>query len=328
MKHTLIASAMAAGLWLAASGAQAQDGDPELRHIRVCDTSACYYAWRVLDSDRDGVSDADEIVAGTDPYDAANRPTLDLMVAMIGERMLPTFEFGLGKVIVSPAEVQAMIESIRPDQSGQAAFPLDGRKDALSRLGLSGELLSEHGIDPDSDGLTLRQDFDASSNAPYRRVGGIDMRLISAGGNVQLDDVVDTKRHDYGTTYYLKNGDTMYVGDDGHGVRQDKDGKIIDDWYVNPDADTGNGEPTEEQFKAWERIRNATMRTVADREQPTFDPDGVQDPRATIVLIDPEYADYGGIVQDAPNIDTAQPETRPDLPNPQQDGGGCWPKCG
>lgn len=328
MKRTLIAPAIAAGLWLAASGVQAQDADPELRHIRVCDTSACYYAWRVLDSDRDGVSDADEIVAGTDPHDPDNHPTLDLMVAMVGERSLPTFEFGLGKVIVLPAEVQALVESFLPEQNGQAAFPLDGRKDAMSRLGLSSELLAEHGIDAGRDGLTLRQDFDASTAKPYRRVGGIDMQLVSAGNGSRIDDVIDSKRHDYGTTYFLSDGGSMYVGDDGHGLRQDKDGKIIDTWYVNPDADTGSGEPTEEEFKAWERLRNTTMRTVADRELPTFDPDGVQDPRATIILIDPEYADYGGIVQDAPNIDTAQPETRPDLPNPQQDGGGCWPKCG
>lgn len=328
MKHTLKVSALVAALWLTVPAAYAQDADPELRHLRICDTSACYYAWKVLDSDRDGVSDADEIVAGTDPYDAASRPTLDLMVAMIGERMLPTFEFGLGKVIVTPAEVQAMVESFLPEQNGQAAFPLDGRKDAMSRLGLSSELLAEHGIDADRDGLTLRQDFDASTDKPYRRVGGIDMRLVSAGDGSEIVDVIDTKRHDHGTTYFLSDGGSMYVGDDGHGLRQDKEGKIIDDWYVNPDADTGNGEPTEEQFKAWERIRNATMRTVVDRELPTFDPDGVQDPRATIILIDPEYADYGGIVQDVPNIDTAQPETRPDLPNPQQDGGGCWPKCG
>lgn len=319
-------SACAVALALALSTPAAFAGDGALRHVRICDASACYYAWRVVDSDGDGVSDADERVAGTDPYDARSRPSLSRLVDLLGKSMLPTFEFGLGEVVLYPEKLQETIEAANKDPL--AAFPLGQRKSAASRLGISGELLSSYGIDI-RQGIALQQSIDTRTGVPSRRVGGIDLSLISAGDDEpQVNDVVDFINHDDGaTTYVLDNGDRIYVGVDGHGLRTDKNGKVLDDWYVNPDADTGSGKPTDEQFKAWERMRNATIRTVADRPQPTFDPDGRVKPRDLIVLIDPEYADYGGMVQDAPTIDTAQPETRPDLPNPQVPG-DCGKFCG
>jgi hypothetical protein len=328
MKTTLLTSALLSVLGAMSFASSVHAADPELRHIRVCDLSACYYAWNVVDSDGDGYNDADEVVAGTDPYDPKSRPGLSLIVDMIGAQLLPTFEFGVGKIIVNPAELQAELEARGGGQeSPLAAFPLGDRKDAFTRLGLDAELLAEHGYDAGFDGLTLvlgRGDKDA----PVRRVGGVDINLISAGsGGGVGNEVVDTQRHDYGTTYYLDNGDTMYVGDDGHGVRLDKDGKVLDDWYVNPDADTGSGEPTEEDIKAWERIRNATVRTVAGWTAIEVDPETLRDPNETIILIDPDYPDMKSDISNPPQIDKAQPETRPDLPNPLMNGGGCWPKC-
>src|SRR5687768_12683244 len=83
-----------------ASAAEAvETADPELRHIRICDTSACYYAWNVVDSDGDGVCDADETSVGSDPHDPDSRPPLSVVVALIGQGLLPTYEFGVGKVI-------------------------------------------------------------------------------------------------------------------------------------------------------------------------------------------------------------------------------------
>lgn len=315
MRTVILACATALGLALSVPAAFAGDGT--LRHVRICDPSACYYAWRVVDSDGDGVSDADEMVAGTDPHDARSRPTVSQLANLLGKGMLPTFEFGLGEVILYPEKLQETIEAARKDPL--AAFPLGQRKDAASRLGISSELLASYGIDIRA-GVTLTQAVDTTTGVPSRRVGGIDLSLISAGGDdePQVNDVVDFINHDDGaTTYVLDNGDRIYVGVDGHGLRTDKNGKVLDDWYINPDADTGSGKPTDEQFKAWERMRNATIRTVADRPQPSFDAEGRIKPRDLIVLIDPEYADQSGIVQDPPNLDKAQPETRPDLPNPQ-----------
>ena len=334
MKTTLLTSALffALGAMSFAPSVQAASklppADSELRHLRVCDLSACYYAWNVVDSDDDGYSDADEIVAGSDPYDSKSYPGLSLIVDMIGAQLLPTFEFGVGKIIVNPVELQAELEArVGEQESPLAAFPLGERKEGLSRLGLDTEMLAEHGFTAEFDGLSLVRGHD-DKDAPVRRVGGVDIRQISAGGDGGVgNDVVDTKRHDHGTTYYLDNGDTMYIGDDGHGVRQDKDGIVLDDWYVNPDADTGSDEPTEEDVKAWERMRNATVRTVAGWSAIEVDPETLRDPNETIMLIDPDYPDMKTDISNPPQIDRAQPEIRPDLPNPLLNGGGCWPKC-
>lgn len=308
--------------------------DPGLRHIRVCDLSACYYAWNVVDSDDDGYNDADEIVAGSDPYDRKSTPGLSLIVDLIGAQMLPTFEFGVGRIILNPAELQAELEAHGGGtESPLAAFPLGERKEGLARLGLDTELLAKHGFDAEFDGLTLVLQHNADSGLPERRVGGVEMRLISADGgdgeDLDLPNVVDIYNYDDGATgYKLDNGDFIYDGADGHGLRQDKNGKIIDDWYVNPDADTGSGEPTEEDIKAWERIRNATVRTVAGWTAIEIDPETLRDPNETIMLIDPEYADMKSDISNPPQIKTAQPELHPNLPNPLVSGGGCFPKCG
>jgi hypothetical protein len=332
MKRALLASAVSLAAIFAGAVFPAFAQDAELRHVRVCDLSACYYAWNVVDSDDDGYSDADEIVAGSDPYDAKSHPPLSLIVDLIGAQLLPTFEFGVGKVIVNPAELQAELEARGGGQdSPLAAFPLGQRKDALTRLGLDTDLLAAHGYEPEFDGLTLVRGND-DNGAPVRRVGGVDARLISAGDentDPQINDVVDFINHDDGaTTLILDNGDSIYMGVDGHGIRMDKNGKVLDDWYANPDADTGSGEPTEEDIKAWERIRNATVRTIAGWSGVEVDPGTLRDPNETIILIDPDYPDESGQVSDPPQIDKAQPEFHPDLPNPLLNGGGCWPKCG
>lgn len=340
MKTTLLTSALlsALGAMFFASPVQAASklppADPELRHLRVCDLSACYYVWNVVDSDDDGYNDADEIVAGSDPYDPKSTPGLSLIVDLIGAQMLPTFEFGVGKIVLNPAELQAELEAHGGGtESPLAAFPLGERKDGLTRMGLDTELLAKHGYDAEFDGLTLVLQNNPKSGLPERRVGGVRVDLISADGgegeDLDLPNVVEIYNYDDGATgYKLDNGDFIYDGADGHGLRQDKDGKIIDDWYVNPDADTGSGEPTEEDIKAWERIRNATVRTVAYWSGIEVDPETLRDRNETIMLVDPAYAELNAQIWDKPQIDRAQPEIRPDLPNPLVDGGGCWPKCG
>ncbi|MGN6152186.1 MAG: thrombospondin type 3 repeat-containing protein [Lysobacteraceae bacterium] len=322
-RHATLSAALSAAIALTALAGTARGKDDTLRHVRLCDASYCYYAWNVVDSDGDGVCDADERVAGTDPHDPKSRPSPEIIATLVGKQMLPSFEFGLGKVILYPEKLQETIEAGAKDPL--ATFPVGERKDAMTRLGLSAELRAEHGIQV-GEGFTLAQEFDPKGGAPYRRVGGIDVRLISdedddAGWEplTSSPEVMEIYNYEDGSTgYKLTNGDWLYDGADGHGLRQDKDGKIIDQWYVNPDADTGaGGPPTDEQLKAWERAHGATVLTVQGHEPPTFDPDGLQKPRDLIVLIDPEYGNYSGMIQDAPRVTTAQPETRPDLPNPQ-----------
>jgi hypothetical protein len=331
MKTACLVSAVLLALGSIAVSAPARAEDPPLRHVRVCDTSACYTAWGVVDSDDDGFSDADEIVAGSDPFDPKSRPPLPLIVDLIGAQMLPTFEFGVGKITVKPAELQAELEARGGGESPLAAFPLGQRKDAMTRLGLNTDLLAEHGYNAEFDGLTLVRE--ENDGVPARRVGGVDIRLISAGDDEPpVNDVVEIYNYDDGSTgFKLDNGDFIYDGADGHGLRMDKNGKILDDWYTNPDADTGPTEPTEEDIKAWKRIRNAAVRVVAGWSAVEVDPETLRDPNETIVLVDPDQQEQQGEISDPPNIDRAQPETRPDLqglPKPWLSGGGCSPKCG
>jgi hypothetical protein len=320
------------GLLLDTSSAAAAD-EVQLRHVRACDTSACYYAWNVVDSDGDGYSDADEVAAGCDPFDSADRPSLEVIVDLIGTELLPTFEFGVGQIIVFPAEYQAMLELA--GASPLAAFPLGDRKSAFDRAGIDAGLLAEHGLDAEFGGFTLTLGSSSDGNAPPRLIGGVDVSLISAEdgddevpGNVVVDIIHED---DASTTYVLDNGDTVHHKVDGTAVRKDKDGNVIIKSFVNPDADGGSaGEVTEETYKALERLRNAAIRTVAGWSKIAFDQDDIQDRRKTIILIDPDYVENGqisGQVSGPPQIDKAQPETRPDLPNPLVQGGGCTSKC-
>lgn len=342
MKHTLIASAIATGVALASLAPMARAEEPELRYVRLCDVSACYYAWNVVDRDGDGVSDADEVVAGTDPLDPASRPLLPLIVEMIGAQLLPTFEFGVGKIVVRPAELQAALEEHGGDLSPPSAlpgFPLGERKDAMTRLGLDAEQMAGFGISVESDGFSLVRGFDKDEN-PVRRVGGVDVSLISADGGVdggtgdgdaagKEPKVVDIQPFgDGGTFVKLDNGDTVLIHKDGSHDRRGPDGFPIKGGYVNPDADTSGGEPTDEQIAAWKRVKDATRRTVFGWEPIEVDPEQVADRKGTIILIDPEFQDFEGAVLDPPQINRAQPETRPDLPNPADNVDPCWPKCG
>jgi hypothetical protein len=321
---TLLASA------LACTAPPARAEEPQLRHVRICDTSACYYAWNVVDSDGDGVCDADEVSVGSDPYDPKSTPPLRSIVSLLGKGLLPTFEFGLGKVIVYPDKLQSTMEA-GLEQDPLVAFPLGKRKDVMAQMGLSSELLAENGIDAEHDGITLNMEHDSKSGLPAARVGGIAISLISAGEesdhgtgeDLDLPAVVETYNYEDGATgYKFDNGDWLYESADGaHGIRQDKDGIVTDDWYVNPDADTGNGEPTTEQLAAWKRMVNTTTRTVVNHEPiGDQDPSTIVDRGDLIVLIDPEYGDYVGTVSGPPQIIRAEPERHPGLPNPQETG--------
>lgn len=336
MKHAFLAPAIATGIALMGAMPTAHAEAPELRQVRLCDMSACYYAWNVVDSDDDGVSDADEVVAGTDPRDPASRPPLPLLVEMIGAQMLPTFEFGVGKMVVRPAELHAALEKFggTMPESPLAAFPLGERKDAMTRLGLDPKKVADFGISIESDGFTLVRGFNKETNVPERRVGGVAISHISAGGDGGTDvpeepKVVYREEFKNGDTFIkLDNGDEVLTHKDGSSERTGPDGMPKkNSGYANPDADTGNGTPTDEQIKAWERVHNATVRTVSGWSPIEVDPKEIEDRKGTIILIDPNYMEYEGVVSGPPQIDRAQPEIRPDLPNPMDHVDACWPKC-
>lgn len=174
----------------------------EYSTLRLCDPTACYVAWWVVDSDHDGVCDADELQAGTDPYDATSRPGLTLIAELLVDRKLPSFEYGLAALVAIPADIIKAREALGVDPLG--AFPLHERADALTRMGISGEQLSKFGISPERSGFSLGLDgIEPDGNRPGVRVGGIEAALISAGAkdpreHVSRGGVVDTYKDWWG----------------------------------------------------------------------------------------------------------------------------------
>lgn len=330
--HRLAAAILAAGLVATTAGLDARERAREdgarLVNVRLCDSSACYYARRVVDSDGDGVADADEAVAGTDPRDPASTPALDLLVGLIGEGLLPSYSHGLAKLVLNPADLQAKLADFGVDGDNFPAFPLGERKEGVERLGISLDLLAEHGIDVGSSGLAVTAMFEREDGPPVAaRVGGVRMDWISAGDDVdepmnppEVNDVVRYTQHeDGGFDLLLDNGDTIHVDANGHGHRHDANGNIFDEFYTNPDAEPVASEPTEEQVKAWKRMRGAVIRTVTMRGPIRIDPEDIVDPIETIVLRDPDHVGLSidGMVSGPVDFNEAQPRRVPGQPNPQ-----------
>ncbi len=159
-------------------------GDRAFVSLRACDQTGCYVAWAVVDSDGDGVNDADEVMAGTDPYDPRSRPGLELLFDLGVDRRLPSFEAGRGAFIAFPAEIVVALAKDGSDLLG--AFPVHQRKDAVTRAGIDLGQVAAAKIDLGHDGLTMGLGNARSGGSlPGTRVGGIDARMV---GNLTSDD--------------------------------------------------------------------------------------------------------------------------------------------
>ncbi len=168
--------ALPAGLLLGAPSAAAADDDGLRLEVLRCQGGACLsYLTTVDDSDGDGVSDDDERAAGSDPHDATSVPPV-LEALDLGR--LPSFDRGLSEIVVLPGQAPdgQDLESF----SALAAVPLDTRGDALTRLGISSDLLATHGIGGSDVISVMVQQGTKAEQPPFEvRVGGIDASLIS-----------------------------------------------------------------------------------------------------------------------------------------------------
>lgn len=202
-----------------------------VRTARLCDNTVCYVAWRVVDSDHDGVSDADELAAGTDPWDPTSWPRPEVVVELAGAGKLPSFEYGVGAFVVFPIDLAKLNTEQMPDLGG-GAFPIEGRKDALATAGISTDLLAEMGIDIGRDGFTIGLEHPTKEGElPARRIAGFDVRTISAGGSdggimpgVQGGGVIGTSRNADGSS-------TMWLSDGGKVVTSNENGVTTVDRY-------------------------------------------------------------------------------------------------
>jgi hypothetical protein len=169
-----ITLAASAGAWLQGASAWAQD--PPRGPSLSCSRDICLVVQEASDRDGDGVSDDDEIAAGTDPDDPSSRPhTLELIDLYLKDA-LPSFQSGMASIVVLP--------TIAPDGTailgGLAAMPT--RKSTMERLGLTSDLLG--GLDL-ANGLSIGRGAGepGKGGAPPKRVGGISIGLISAGSD-------------------------------------------------------------------------------------------------------------------------------------------------
>jgi hypothetical protein len=170
---------------LSAPSAQAESR----AHVKqTCASGVCLVVVKaVVDSDGDGVSDDDEIAAGTNPQDPYNRPSPKDVLGLAAEGKLPSFNQHFTEVLVMPTE--------GPD--GQALGIADSfpdRDDMMKLFGIGGDLLKTSGLDP-RGGIRVAANRDAmfdiggkqiSTGHTPVKVGGLDYSLISGSGNERL----------------------------------------------------------------------------------------------------------------------------------------------
>ena len=139
---------------ITAASADKPSKPPQLSYVRVCDSTGCYLAWRVVDSDKDGFSDADELAAGTDPYDPESYPSLEVAVELASVDKLPSFAYGRGSFIAFPEEILALKEKTTNIPT-IGVFAMPTRKDAYSRLGIDMKQFDDLKLSVERDGIAI-----------------------------------------------------------------------------------------------------------------------------------------------------------------------------
>ncbi|MBO4208206.1 thrombospondin type 3 repeat-containing protein [Micromonospora echinofusca] len=258
----LVAGTLLATVVGAAAPANAEEPtDLRFGDLRICDPTACYTAWRVIDSDQDGASDADELAAGSDPHDPASRPLLKHIAELTMARQLPSFEAGRGAFVVLPAEILEIRAKAGIEPVG--AFPLPARGDMLTRMGISLDLLKEYGLSPDRDGFTIGLDtLGTKDGPPGVRVAGIDVGLISAGFDNPTRHVAGGGVKSHRPAWFGGGWVTDYNDGSRDVTYQDSEDGTVTIEHTNPDGSEGNTRTIQQDGEAGSESR--TKETVTD----------------------------------------------------------------
>jgi hypothetical protein len=178
----LAVSTLLSALSLSAFGAPSAHAETFAHEKQTCTSGVCLVAVKIMvDTDGDGVSDDDEIAAGTNPNDPFNRPSPKDLVGLAAEGKLPSFNDHVTEVLVMPTQ--------GPDGQSLGNGYLPARENLMKLFGIGGDMLKSSGLDPNG-GVRITADRDAmfniggknisSGHAPVR-VGGLDFALVSAG---------------------------------------------------------------------------------------------------------------------------------------------------
>ncbi|TCB98436.1 hypothetical protein E0H26_08635 [Micromonospora zingiberis] len=157
----LVAPLFAIPLALTATGTAASADKPteapersRLSYARICDPTGCYLSWRVVDSDKDGFSDADELAAGTDPHDPQSTPSLQVAVELASVNKLPSFSYGRGSFLAFPAEILKLKEETT-NLPAIGVFAMPVRQDTYTRLGIDLKQFDELKLSVRRDGVAI-----------------------------------------------------------------------------------------------------------------------------------------------------------------------------
>ncbi len=136
-----IASVVAVSVATLSGSTYASAAPTEVWQARVvCDATACLIVSPTLrDSDHDGVSDSDEIAAGTDPYDPLSRPGMPMLVELASANKLPSYAMTLGRFVVYPDPSTMLGTLVKPNVELQGVFDTKNRESSLGKLGVRAE---------------------------------------------------------------------------------------------------------------------------------------------------------------------------------------------
>jgi Bacterial TSP3 repeat len=290
---------------IAAAGAvQAQP----LGGARCADPLCLVYLVPVVDSDGDGVSDADEKAAGTDPEDASSHPPALDIAKLARQGRFESFNRGLSEVVVLPThgpDGKALVSSEVRDLRGPTLEALGITDKTLSRFGMK----SENGFSLSSAWPTsIAQEMaelngSKGSTPPPVKVGGIQIALYSADENgVDMGPGFCTgcKNPDGETvktegSWWDKVVEFFGGSSDGGSGDKPDGGQPDAGTYTDPDAVPVIPISEADFKKVWFKVNGGTVSRTAgddlpsplDEEPPVLG----RNPNGPIMLVNPEESD-------------------------------------
>jgi hypothetical protein len=293
--------AIALGLAGCASGP-----DYRVSSARCAENLCLAYVVVQRDTDGDGISDADEIAAGTDPRDPKSHPPALAIAQLIGRGQLDSFNRGFSEVVILPTK--------GPD--GKNLVPDAVRKlkpDTLAAMGISVSTLAGFGIKID-DGFNLSNAFPlpgqttgtgatpTTSFKPPMKIGGINIALYSDdenGVDMGKGDCMGCKNPDAQTpkTDNASLGERVVKFLFGTSDKPDAGTPDKPDAGSLSDPDSVAVVPvTAEEFKrVWFKAKGGTVSRTAGIDIPSpVDPNSPiigRDPHGPIILVDPDQSD-------------------------------------
>jgi Bacterial TSP3 repeat len=273
--------------------------------VIACQNSVCIVNPFGIDSDGDGFSDADEMMAGTDPYNAKSFPMIFQLVQIWGKGVETGKAVPFREVIVMP-ETTPDGKSIGSNPIGE----LPGRKDTMSQLGLTNPKIAEmdqsNGIHAVLN-IGIHQSSGGKDTPPPARTNGMDISLISGltsgsssvpGGERETWYDENGKNMGYDETIHNADGTNTYTSCKSDGTCSSSTSGPHSGGYYDPDysGETGTPAPfgqiivaTPAQVKAFNLKRGANTRFADTGTKPDAStPPTAKNGNPTIILVNPE----------------------------------------